>query len=259
MVTNLIYFFAPLVEPIGFLWMINVTWAVVLLVRRKYREGWFPLTTAALIWVIGCTPLSARLLATLEKPYATAGLDSLPACDAVVMLGGCARASQHDAQHIDLTAGVDRVTTAWRLIRQNKARALVLGGGGHQVNGIEQAEGKLLMNALRDLGFESVPSYNLGICSNTRDEALRVEPLIKEHAWRSLILVTSAYHMKRAEATFRKLELPITTVACDFQVVGCSKNTDRFTAFPDLEKLHQMELYLHEVIGFLIYRWRGWA
>ena len=115
------------------------------------------------------------------------------------------------------------------------------------------------MNLLGDLGFESVPAYSLGICSDTRDEAWRVVPLIKEHAWRSLILVTSAYHMKRAEATFRKLDLPITTVACDFRVVGCSKSTDRFTAFPDLEKLHEMELYLHEVIGFLIYRWRGWV
>ncbi|MEO8428847.1 MAG: YdcF family protein [Verrucomicrobiota bacterium] len=259
MVTKIIYFFAPLVEPIGFLWLINVAWAAVLLVRRKYREAWLPLTTTALIWVFGCTPLSARLLATLEKPYAKAGVDNLPACDAVVMLGGCARASQYDAQSIDLTAAVDRVTTAWRLVRQNKARALVLGGGGHRVNGIEQAEGKLLLNALGDLGFELVPAYSLGICSNTHDEARRVEPLIKEHAWRSLLLVTSAYHMKRAEATFRKLNLPITTVACDFQVVGCFNSTDRFTAFPDSEKLRQMELYLHEVIGLLIYRWRGWV
>src|SRR5947207_15205652 len=165
MVTDLIYFFAPLFEPIGFLWLINVAWAVVLLVRRKYREAWFPITISALIWVIGCTPLSARLIATLEKPYARAGFDDLPACDAVVMLGGCARASEHDAPHIDLTAAVDRVTTAWRLIRQNKGRALVLGGGGHRVKGIEQAEGKLLMNALGELGYESVTTYSLGICS----------------------------------------------------------------------------------------------
>src|SRR6266542_1536644 len=255
MAANLIHFFAHLVEPIGFLWLLNLTWAVVLLVRRKYREAWFPVAMSALIWVMGCTPLSARLIATLETPYARAGFDDLPACDAVVMLGGCARASQHDARHIDLTAAVDRVTTAWRLIRQNKSRALILGGAGHRINGIELAEGELLMNALGDLGFDSVPAYRLVICSNTREEARRVEPLVKEHAWRSLLLVTSAYHMKRAEATFRKLDLPITTVACDFQVVGCSSNTDRFTAFPDLEKLRQIELYLHEMIGLLIYRW----
>lgn len=259
MITNLIYFFAPLVEPIGFIWMINVAGTVVLLARRKYREAWFPFATSALIWVIGCTPLSARLVATLERPYARDGFDNLPTCDAVVMLGGCARASQYDARHIDLTAAVDRVTTAWRLIRQNKGRALVLGGGGLRINGTKQPEGELLINEIGDLGFETVPAYNLGICSNTRDEAQRVEPLIKEHAWRSLLLVTSAFHMKRAEATFRKLDLPITAVACDFQVVGCPDSTDRFTAFPDLERLRQMELYLHEVIGLLIYRWRGWV
>jgi hypothetical protein len=138
---------------------------------------------------------------------------------------------QYDAQQIDQTA-VDPLPLRGGSFGKQRP-ALVLGGGGDGVNGIEQAEGKLLMNLLVDLGFESVPAYSLGICSNTRDEARRVEPLIKEHAWRSLILVTSAYHMKRAEATFRKLNLPITTVACDFQVVGCSKSTDRFTAFPD--------------------------
>jgi uncharacterized SAM-binding protein YcdF (DUF218 family) len=153
----------------------------------------------------------------------------------------------------------DRITTAWRLIRQNKGRALVLGGGGRRVEGGDQIDGQLLQDWFAYWGPLSVPTYNLGICADTHEEAERVQDLIKRHGWKSMILVTSAFHMERAEATFRKLGIPVYPVACDFQVLGRRDDPGTFKAFPGIQRIELLGVYVHEQMGLFIYRLRGWV
>jgi uncharacterized SAM-binding protein YcdF (DUF218 family) len=259
MLSQIIHFFGPLGEPLGLLWLLVVGWTIVLIRRRKWREAVFPGALALLIWVTGSTPISARLVATLERSQVREETDEIQTSDAVVMLGGCIRQSKHDFLGVELNDASDRIITAWRLIRQNKGRALVLGGSGRRVEGGDQSDGQLLQDWFAYWGPISVPTYNLGICANTHEEAERVQDLAKHHGWKTIILVTSAYHMDRAEATFRKLGMLVVPVACDFQVIGRYNNPGSLKAFPEIEKIELMGLYLHERIGLLIYRLRGWA
>jgi uncharacterized SAM-binding protein YcdF (DUF218 family) len=259
MVSRIIHFFTPLGEPIGILWLLHVFWAVSLVKRKRWREALFPGLLAVLLWICGSTPISAHLVASLERSQAQMNRGAISNSDAVIMLGGCVHPSQYDSLGIELADSADRIMTAWNLIREDKGKALVLGGSGRSLPKGEQIDGQLLQDWFAYWGSISVPTYNLGICANTRQEAERAKVLAERYRWQRIILVTSAFHMNRAEATFRKVGIPVIPVACDFQVIGREEAPASFTFSPELEKIYLLGLYLHEKIGLLIYRLRGWA
>ena len=64
--------------------------------------------------------------------------------------------------------------------------------------------------------------------------------------------------MKTAPATFRKLGIAVTSVACDYQVLRTGRPAREFYLAPQGEQLAYLGYYLHEQIGWLVYRWRDW-
>ncbi len=170
----------PLTEPMGFFWFSLWLWIGWRIRRRKWLEIIVPGLIAVVMFVFGSMDTSARLLASLERPYAGADLTALPTADAVVMLGGMVAASRNDILGFHVTEAVDRALTAAELIRQGKARALVLGGGGHAAGDNETNEGRYLDRWFETWGLTNAPTHFLGACANTRDEAERVRDLARE-------------------------------------------------------------------------------
>jgi uncharacterized SAM-binding protein YcdF (DUF218 family) len=258
-VTQLIRYLAPLGQPVGLLWLFTLLAAVFLLWRRKWLGGFTVLILAGLMYLIGSPSLARRLMTALEQPYARAGLNELPAVDAVVVLGGGHGVSQHDVFGFVLMDGAQRVLTGLELMRQHKGRVLVLGGGYYMAGEQKRPRSELLQNWLKAWDLPGTPVFTLGTALNTREEAENAQKLAKEQNWRRLILVTSASHMKRAEAVFKNVGLSVICVACDFRAYGVP---DEDSSCPFIPRMGNFELwsnYLHEEIGWLIYRWRGWT
>jgi uncharacterized SAM-binding protein YcdF (DUF218 family) len=175
------------------------------------------------------------------------------------MLGGTHHASKFDINGVGLAPAADRVVTAWGLIRLHRARALVFGGGGYSSNGVEVLDARMLQDWFARWQLVGVPMHDLGLCRNTHDEALATAALMKRHGWKSILLVTSASHMHRAAAVFRKQGIRFHPVAADFQVVGVPEPPGTRQMFPRVERLHQLTMYLHELLGYWAYRQRGWV
>ncbi|HOK76340.1 MAG TPA: YdcF family protein [Verrucomicrobiota bacterium] len=255
----MVKFLTPLTEPVGLIWFALIVLAVWRLCRRQYRRAIAPGVVVLLIYLIGGTNLPAYLLATLERNYARSGMADVPQVDAVVMLGGLLTVSSNDPLGFDLSDAADRAVAAVELVRSGKARALVLGGGVHGRPGHEKAEGEQLRQWLEKWGLATVPVFVLGDCANTRNEAERTMALAQEHGWRRLALVTSASHMRRSEAVFRKLGLDVTCVACDFQGMATFEQRPRRSIVPGLGGFQHLAIYSHEVVGWWLYKLRGWV
>jgi len=144
------------------------------------------------------------------------------------------------------------------LIRRGKAKSLVVSGAVQNVNGQKLVEADLTRHWLAMWHLPDAPVESLGGCSNTHDEALRVEALRKEKGWEKILLVTSAYHMKRAQAVFRTAGVPVVCVPCDFQTEVSIETEWRWAWVPRCFGFEKMSLYIHEQIGWWVYRWRGW-
>lgn len=251
---------ASLVHPLGLLWLLPLAAALLLAARRRGRAAFVALAFAALVWLGGQPPVAAWAVAPLERPYANATLAAAPSADAIVVLGGSHRVSPADFQGLDLTCCADRLITGVELARLGRARLLLLGGDGTPMPG-QPAESARLGAWWRAWGLTNFAVESLGPVGNTRDEAVATATLARERGWTNVLLVTSALHLRRAEAVFRAAQVPVTPVACDFQVWRGPAGTalpQRWTLVPQSEAWNTLAAALHEHVGWRVYRWRGW-
>jgi uncharacterized SAM-binding protein YcdF (DUF218 family) len=256
MLYGFLHFFAPLATPIGFIWFLLLAFTAFCLKRRKWRWAVLPAALAAVISLIG-SRIPLRLVGTLERPYIRASLADVPACDAVVMLGGGHEISRNDPLGFNLTKAADRILVALELMRLNKGGVLVFGGRGYDAGGKEETEAQALQPWLASWQIPTAPVICLKGSADTHDEAVQVQALAKERGWKRVALVTSAAHMRRAEATFRRCGVEVEPVACDFRNLG-TPHTDGFNPFPEAVGFDLLEIYAHEKIGWWAYRLRGW-
>ena len=245
-------------QPLALLWLVLLLYGLLKLAKRQWRRAGCPLLVATCLYVVGATRLPVSLLASLERPYAGVPVSSLPAADAVVMLGGMTIPSSPDLFGFHFDAEVDRVVTAIELVRQRKGRVLVL-GGGLNARTANPGEGELLRHWIEAWNVPPAPVQVLGVCRNTRDEAVRARALAEAQGWQRIILVTSAAHMRRAEATFRRTGLDVIPFACDFDAMAALPWGWEDALCPSVSGFQRLDRYLHEIIGMWVYRWRGWV
>jgi uncharacterized SAM-binding protein YcdF (DUF218 family) len=173
-----------------------------------------------------------------------------------VVLGGGAWLSSNDFAGLDFGLAVDRILTGMELTRRGQGKELVL-GGSTTAEPVVAPELELYRQWLESWEFDQVRILDLGLCRNTRDEAVRTAELAEEHGWSQLLLVTSASHMKRSEAAFRKVGLDVEPVGCDF--MGTALLDRRRNWVPQSATLVVLQIWLREVVGFRYYQLRGWV
>lgn len=248
-----------LLQPTGFLWLILLVSAVVLWRRRQILWGLFAFGSATLLWTVGATPLPARLLASLERPYAALARNP-PSADAVVMLGGTHNYSSRTLLPMNFGESVDRVTTALELIRLGRARVLVLGGGHYLYQGQRRPESELLEVWMRGWKLPTGELISLGINLNTHEEAEHLGQLARSRGWRRILLVTTACHLRRGVAVFKKVRIDAIPIGCDFQGLDALDEPKQlWKVVPDIGNLIWFQTWFHEELGWWWYRLKGWV
>jgi uncharacterized SAM-binding protein YcdF (DUF218 family) len=243
---------------LGLFWLLLLLAGLVLLIRRKWSGGLALLMLAALLSLLGNTYFAKSLIATLELPYASVSLAQLPTADAVVVLGGGFWPSAHDAFQLGFGEASERAITGLELMRQHTAGALVLGGGLYPVGKTKLNALELMREWLAAWKINDAPLFCLEKTLNTHAEAQALRTLAGQKHWKKILLVTSAAHLRRAVATFRHPDLEVIGVPCDYLGAGVPNADSPWTPIPDRHNLLILDSYLHEKIGWWIYRWNGW-
>lgn len=258
--------FTPLTEPVGALWGLMVLGALWLLYRRQWRSAfWLGLPTF-LLFIIGSTSLTELLVAHEECQWmgtAEVGEHTIEVGKSEIKnqkseMGGGQRISKHHMLGFAISDGGSRILTAIELVRLGKAKTLVLGGSWPMPDHPEQPSSGAIHAWVTDWGLVGGAVTNLGVCINTHDESLAFGKLARSQGWSKILLVTSAFHMRRSLALFKPQCIEVEPVAADFQVLGVPQDL-QFSPFPRLYRLCLLSLYLHEKIGWWVYRARGWV
>jgi uncharacterized SAM-binding protein YcdF (DUF218 family)/glycosyltransferase involved in cell wall biosynthesis len=87
--------------------------------------------------------------------------------------------------------------------------------------------------------------------ANTRQNVDRTHRILEERQWRSILLVSSPYHMRRAVLTWRKAAPEIT-------VIPTPVPQSQFYTHERGASLEQIRGILHEYAALVDYWWRGW-
>jgi len=252
-------FFGKIPYPMTLAWISMIVVTILLLRKREWRLGIFLGTMTIFFTACGCTPLGAALVAGLERPYAEKTIAQAQPAEAVVMLGGLARPSPRDVFYFRVGPLGHRLITAVEVLKQKKANAIVFGGGPIEIRGERLTEGRLLTNMVQHWGLSTGEVIALPPSANTVEEADHALALVTERKWTRVILVTSASHMRRAQAVFARRGMMVQPVACDFAGLAIMEGAaPRYSLTPSAEALRLVGIFVHEKLGWYYYRFRGW-
>ena len=228
--------------------------------RWLKRLGWTLLAVALLASAFEIGNVPARLLASLERPYVSVNADIEPA-DAVLVLGGYGQPAPNGSlTGLEVNDAGDRLVAGIELVRHGKGKVLVLssGGRGEPPEPLEAIAARNLVESWKVLPPTAKVEL-LGACINTRDEAVKMVELAKARGWKQIILVTSAWHLRRAAALFKKAGLEVIPVGCDFQGTAALQGERHFAFVSRTSSLVLLKLWLEETVGYAYYRLRGWV
>jgi len=153
---------------------------------------------------------------------------------------------------------VNRITDAIRLYNAGKIKKLLITGGSGRVFDTDFKESVFLRDFLLTIG---IPKKDIIIepeSRNTAENAIYTAEILKTKKYDKLLLITSAFHMRRSEACFKKAGLETTSYSTDFYD---QKHNVEFSKiiFPDPDALFGWHLLIKEWVGFISYKVRGYA
>ena len=247
-----------LLEPVGFVWAALVVLTIALGSKRRRAFAGGTLALALLLFLVGSTGFPGWLVQGLERPYAGITPADLPAADAIGVLGGGGEPSRYEVGGLHLSYAADRIVMGVELARLGKGRALIVSGAGAVLDGQERAEGDLVRDWITQRRFVEGPVLSLGHRSDTHDEAVQVAALLRERGWHRVLLVTSAFHMRRAVAVFRTAGVEVTPAPCNFLTEISLAPAPPGIGVPRAAGFVKLGIWMHEKIGWLMYRKRGW-
>jgi uncharacterized SAM-binding protein YcdF (DUF218 family) len=242
--------------PLGISLILGVAAAALLWAGRQRLAGLVLALSLILLWVFS-TPLMAQiLLASLENRYTT--LDKNAKADVAILLGGMLEEPEKRGGEPGVSGAADRALHAARLYRAGRVRNILISAGNLQWQQTRAPEAEQIAYLLKEWG---VPRDALIIedqSRNTVENAARSKPVWDAHGFRSGLLVTSAFHMPRALAVFRRAGVDVEPSPADFG--GRPLLEGGILSFmPDAAALQTSSLMVREWIGMLVYRIRGWT
>ena len=154
--------------------------------------------------------------------------------------------------------GADRVAHAVQLYKLGIIEKILISGGTGKLLNPGQGEAMQLLQAFMYMG---VPEWSILIESdsrNTNESAVEVRAILDGlYRPEECLLITSAFHMRRASACFKKIDWDIDTYSVD--VYTEKTNYDFDTLFiPKLEALERWHKLSKEWTGMLAYKLAGY-
>jgi len=246
------------------LFLAPLTWGLLLMAvggalrRRRARLAVGLQVLGWLTLYVFSTELMANVLQRWVEADAVSTYQRDTVYDAVIVLGGAVDADATERSGFpEYNAAVERILRGFELLREGKARVVLLSAGTLDTRPEAPVEADLFARQLEMWGISPERIIREGRSRNTRENAVQSERIIRERGWRRLLLVTSAAHMPRALGTFEAVGLRPDTLVVDARAHAwyphgacCQPRASNLSVGTDA---------LRELFGRFVYRLRGWA
>ncbi len=251
-----------LVYPLGLTCLLLLL-ALVLIGKRPGWARGVIVAALAVLFLGSNQGMAIWVVQSLEWRYQP--LQPIPTADVIVVLGGSTYAATPPRPWVEVNEAGDRVLYAVRLYQQGKAPLLLFSGGridwrnGGPPEADDMAQIAIAMGVPRTDILQEPDSLN------TYQNAVNVQAILRQQQLDRVLLVTSASHMPRAAAIFRKLGIDIIPAPTDYWVSEGTLAEGRRTwqgrvlsTLPEAEALFRLTRALKEYVGFGVYRLKGW-
>ncbi len=204
----------------------------------------------SVLYIISTPIFSNNFFKIVEGCEYRKPISTIDSADAIVVLSGMLGINEvEDLTYIEW-GDPDRFFGGIALFKAGRSQKLVFTGGKMPWHNVNKSEGEVLKEFAISNG---IPKENIFVTKdvqNTADEVLAVKELLRTN--KHIILVTSAYHMFRAQNLFEKQGFKVIPYNLDFKVARNSK-VNILDFLPSADNLQLTEIGLREILGRLFY------
>jgi uncharacterized SAM-binding protein YcdF (DUF218 family) len=244
-----------LIQP-GNMVLMALLAGLLLLFTRRERLGRLVLVgLAGALILVAVVPWAGLLIAPLEQRFPFPA--SLPAkVDGIVVLGGGIDPDISAARgRPSLNGAAERVTAMIELARRYPDARMVYSGGSGSVTAQELKEAPVARDFLTAQGMDVSRIIFEAQSRNTRENATLSKALAMPQPDETWLLVTSASHMPRAMGAFRAVGWQMVPYPVNYVTTGRLGEL-RFNVQGGFAAIGGA---VHEWMGLVYYRWRGWS
>ncbi|MDF9795842.1 uncharacterized SAM-binding protein YcdF (DUF218 family) [Catalinimonas alkaloidigena] len=221
---------------------------------KKYRRL-FLLTGLILLLLFTNYMIGNALVRWWEIPPTP--LNELPAYQVGIVLGGIT-SDKDPRDRVHVSGAADRILHAIHLYREGKIDKILISGGSGKILKDDIPEAELLKKILL---LSKVPEKDIMIeasSRNTRENALFSAKILNEnYKPERFLLITSAFHMRRAKACFEKVGLEVDTYSVDMRGNEFEFTPDELF-IPTSTAIGSWEVVIRELTGMLAYKISGY-
>lgn len=235
-----------LVSPLS--WVIYpLLWAVF---RPRHRRRGVLTALVILLLVSNDFLVSAALRWWEGTP---AALPAAPPFDvAIVLTGGIVGDATGATGRPSFGPTSDRLLQPLLLVREGRVRHVLISGGSGKLfgAGLYPDEGRVAADFLQTVGVAPGRIFRETASRNTHENARFTARLLRERFPNGrYLLVTTAFHMRRAMACFRREGIDVTPYPVDFRAGPASAAAATF--WPSAEALDHFDRLVREWVGYL--------
>jgi uncharacterized SAM-binding protein YcdF (DUF218 family) len=232
--------------------------------RRTARSWVFRILVTAIVLLVFCSSTfgSHLMLRSLEWPYESESIREAPVRQAIVVLGGYMRFENRTGRPIELGGAGDRLLCALELYRAGKAPVILLSGGNLSFTSSASRnipESEMAGRILEEWGIPPAAILIEGQSRTTDENARLSQRMLAAKGVTSILLVTSASHMRRASLAFHRNGLAVFPFPAEF-LGGDEETSDTLLSLlPDAKALYNSGLAIKEWIGIAVFPFRDSA
>tara|TARA_Y100001968_G_scaffold167801_1_gene153648 strand:- start:1464 stop:2060 length:597 start_codon:yes stop_codon:yes gene_type:complete len=196
----------------------------------------------------------------VEYPWQRLDESQAPKADAIVVLSSGGRHPAPGEANIVEWNDPDRFFSGIKLFKERKAPKLFFTGGADPYQNTLKTEGDLYKEYAITLGVPDQAIFTTEKVFNTAQEAVQIRKRIKsKDASYEILLVTSAFHMKRAKRQFERQGLIVHPFPVDFKTSKITGSMNKqwkhpYKWIPNAASLAKSSIALREILGRIIYR-----
>lgn len=241
---------APFLLPPGIFILLLVAVGLVLTFSRRWRIGLINLAIGLTLWTVSIGPVANSLMVGLESEFT---LPQNPAGDVIILLGGGVidRVPDLTGTAAPSPLMMGRIVTAVRLYQRLKLPIIVT--GGRVFDDGRRPEAPIIKRFLMDLGVPGGAIIEEDRARDTSQNARLAAVICHQKGYAQPILLTGAYHLKRATLAFASAGLEVTPFPAYY--FGAQDVVYAWHHFlPSAGAFYASANALHEYLGILYYR-----
>lgn len=201
-----------------------------------------------LLYLLSISPISDTLLGPIETAFPP-WKDGPVKADAIVVLGGGVRDLTWLAQPCEPSGtSKERAVMGITIYRKHRLPLVFMGGNGDPSGTVVCTDADAMARTAVELGVPVRDVKTENKSRNTLESARALKNVIKGN---SIILVTSAFHLKRATAMFTKQGFRVLPAPAGYRCEH--KKLTFFSFIPRVENLDDSSTALYEYASFLWY------